>query len=498
MRRVGIAPRDWAVQHAYEGAFAVLWVLLALPALLVRFPPLHDHPNHLARAYLLAHLGQLPELQSHYEIAWLPYPNLAFDLIVAPLCQAMSAPLAGRLFLVLLPGCFLLGADRLARALHGQRSWTALLAGYWFFNTLTLYGFLSYLFGLGLYLLVFSLWLDDRRDPGGGRTRLVLLLVAVPICYLAHATAWFFLAASVVTSLLCATDRARPRTWLRHGALLLPAVLLGLASGVSTFDGSMAWDGPWGKLKGAASLVALYHPGWDLLLALAFVVALVICARGGLTVHRTGLVIAGLFVLGFVLAPSQIGGTWAADRRLLMPAVTLALVSVRFDLTGQRARAACAIALLLVVVRAAEVALAWPALSRDIEQRVALLQEVPRGARVYGFALVDRAAKLTWARQMGLPHLHAYAVTLAGASVNGLFAKPNQQPLRVRVGQGADVKQAPHVDVPPEQVDWHSIFGHHDYVFASRSTAAYREFLGRHCATVAISADAGLYRLCRL
>jgi hypothetical protein len=497
-----MAPREWAARSTYGVALLVVWAALALPPLLTRFPPLHDYPNHVARAFLLAHLGQLPDLQRHYVVSWLPYPNLGFDLIAAPLCWLFDAHVVGRIFLALLPGWFLFGADRLARALHGRASPMVPLAGFFFYNTLTLYGFLGYGFGVGLYLVVFAAWLVDRQTPSRGRA--LLLVVGAVACHLAHATAWLFLAVSVVVALLLDGERRSPRIWLRHAGFLLAPLLVAAAGGVSSLSGEIVWDDGLGKLKGIGSLVMLYHPGWDTVMTLIFAAAVaVLVVRGGgpaaeeKRVQRQAIAIAAMFALVFLIAPSQIGGTWAADRRLLFPAATLALLSVRCDRLDRRSGAAWLIAVVLVLLRTGSVAAAWPGLSRDIEHRVDLLQAVPAGARLFGFALVDRASKTTWAQEMGLVHAHDWLVVDRHAFSNGLFAKANQQPLRERAPSPPPV-QPPARDVAPALVDWQEIFGHHEYVFATKGTLSYRDFLRQRCEIVAEAGDAGLYRECRI
>jgi len=99
---------------------------------------------------------------------------------------------------------------------------------------------------------------------------------------------------------------------------------------------------------------------------------------------------------------------------------------------------------------------------------------------------------------MGLPHLHDWAVVDRAAFASGLFAKDNQQPLRERVPVVPAPTPLPELDLPPAQVDWQGIFGHHDYVFVTKSIRSYREYLGQRCAIVAEIEDAALYRGCRV
>jgi hypothetical protein len=77
------------------GAWALLLALAAVPIFSTVLPPLADYPNHLARFYLLAQGGN-----DYYAVRWAPLPNLAGDVIVPALAQAMPLGLAAKVFLV--------------------------------------------------------------------------------------------------------------------------------------------------------------------------------------------------------------------------------------------------------------------------------------------------------------------------------------------------------------------------------------------------------------
>src|SRR5437667_8554931 len=79
----------------------VLVCLTLSPLLWAAVPPLVDYPNHLARMWILAQNGTVPELAQNYVVAWRLLPNLAMDLIVPALAQIMPLEIAGRLFIAL-------------------------------------------------------------------------------------------------------------------------------------------------------------------------------------------------------------------------------------------------------------------------------------------------------------------------------------------------------------------------------------------------------------
>ena len=65
-------------------------------------PPLFavaDYPNHLARAYIVAHGQAEFYLSQMYAPHWAVIPNLAIDLILPPLLLIMPVHTTGRIWL---------------------------------------------------------------------------------------------------------------------------------------------------------------------------------------------------------------------------------------------------------------------------------------------------------------------------------------------------------------------------------------------------------------
>jgi hypothetical protein len=484
----------WTAERVYWALMGLVWLLLSLPAALVRFPPLHDYPNHLARIFILGQLDESPALRNFYATEWLPYPNLGMDLLVTPVADVIGAEAAGRWFLVLLPTLFLFGADRVARGLHGRFSFAAPLAAFFFFNTLYFYGFVNYVFGVGLFLCAYALWLAHFRKPSGGR--FVAMVVVATAAYLAHKTALAFLGVAMFVTMVVEYKELSLRRVLPQVAVLAPSALIELFGNVPKVAAGIDWETPFGKVKGLASLIATYRPFLDLALTALFIGLLIFFGRRAGRPHRVALLTAVVFAVLFVVFPTGVGGTWAADRRFFVPAAVFAVLCLTPDLRKPAARWAYLAALALVVVRAGGVLAEWPRLSDDVAARVALLDTVPRGARVFGFALVDKKNKSAWTREMRLVYAHHYAAIDRDAYVNGLFVHANQQPLRLR--DKDPVGELPALDRAPGEVDWANIFGHHEYVFATKIDETYRQFLGARCQLLGTVKDAALYTKCHL
>jgi len=135
-------------------AGVALLALFSVPIFSTVLPPLFDYPNHLARFLLLLTGGN-----SFYEVRWVPLPNLAGDLIVPLLARLIPLEFAGKLFLVLSFALIVGGAVWLNRLVSGGwRLWPLLTAAF-LYNRQFLWGFINYLFGLGIALCGVALWL---------------------------------------------------------------------------------------------------------------------------------------------------------------------------------------------------------------------------------------------------------------------------------------------------------------------------------------------------
>jgi hypothetical protein len=159
--------------------FAAALVLVPLtlsPLLCASVPPLVDYPNHLARMWILAQNGAVPELAQNYVVAWRLLPNLAMDLVVPALAQSMPLEIAGRLFIALTMLSLVAGTIVLHRALHGRLSLWPLSALLFLYNAALFWGFLNCLFGIGMFLLAFSGWVASRHWRPAPR---ILLFAAV-------------------------------------------------------------------------------------------------------------------------------------------------------------------------------------------------------------------------------------------------------------------------------------------------------------------------------
>ncbi len=132
---------------------ALIGAALLLPVWLVRYPPLLDYPNHLARSFVLAHLNDPAfHFRGFYRAEWGPYPYLGMDLALVTLQRVLPAEVAGKVFLSLCVLAVPLAAWWFVRQANpghdGLAFWGLLLA----YNTFFLEGFLNFQLGLSVLL----------------------------------------------------------------------------------------------------------------------------------------------------------------------------------------------------------------------------------------------------------------------------------------------------------------------------------------------------------
>jgi hypothetical protein len=166
------------------GVFILAAMLLA-PIWMVSFPPLLDYPNHLARAFVLAHLNDSHfSFQQFYRADWGAYPYLGMDASLAVLGRLFPIATAGRVYLSLcilaLPAAawfFLRQAQPDAEA---TSLWSLLIA----YNVFFLEGFLNFDLSIAVGLLALGLWLRWLARPGTGRW--MATLIAFTALYFTH------------------------------------------------------------------------------------------------------------------------------------------------------------------------------------------------------------------------------------------------------------------------------------------------------------------------
>lgn len=415
----------------FFAAWLLLILLASVPVLSVEQPPLADYPNHLARVHIWLMSGSADAVP-HVEPVWTLQPNMALELVVGLLAHFIALESAGRAFVLLTIASLTLGPAILGRSLWGQFTIWSLLPFLVVYNRLFFWGFLGYLFSLGVGFALSAFWLK-RVDQRKRLSWYAMACVAATLMLGLHlyAFAVFCIVITVLTLRMVDGLPLLSRQWILECAYRLSPVLVALgifALGAPVFESnhSVVW-GPWmSKVSAVAGLLVGSHVHADLLLAgltvlmLAGAFWLRLCRLSGDRYLLLGLAI---LLLLHVVMPTQLFSSYGADQRL--PIAIALFVSV-LVLPGARGAGrwlpwCLAGLLLLLVVRVALVRQDWLGFEPIHKELIRSYQELPKQSSV--IAVVGTSSPL------GLPRIplteHAgYAVVSRGVFWPGLFAYP--------------------------------------------------------------------------
>jgi hypothetical protein len=406
-------------------------LLVAIPLFSTVLPPLFDYPNHLARLHLLIEHGN-----AFYAVRWEPLPNLAQDLIVPPLARLMPLDFASKLFLVMIFSLISGGAIWLNRVCTGKWRFWSLLAFLLLYNRIFLWGFVNYLFGIGVAMIGIALWLALETRRWWLR---VLASSAVALaCYFSHIAAFGFYALVVVgVEAYPAITEYRARQWAALGSRM---AMLGIQFVVPTVlfwfywhwitNGGFRYDDFWHKAALVFSVFDNYNRALD---AICF--ALFLCLLGWLIWTRR-LALAprlacaiGVVFTSYLLMPNQMYGGSNIDQRLPIAWFLLLIASSAPRFPTRRFAAAIALAAgSILVIRLGIVERVWRQADKVYSADLIGIDALPRGAKL-AVAIPPDAIQPVPVPQV---HLPALAISRREAFVPTLFAYAGQQPVVLR------------------------------------------------------------------
>ncbi len=426
-------------------------LLLLLPLAVVDLPPLLDYPNHLARMLVLARGAEDPVLSRFWLPSWGILPNLATDLVLPPLARLMPIAVAGKLVLGALLLLLLAGMVAFHRAAFGVRSWWPLAGALVAYNALFLAGFMNFVAGLGLALLVAALWVKMRETrPALAVAGTALGMAALFFCHLLAVVFAALLVAMQEVVALAATRRQGapllPAILRRAGGLalvLLPPAALYLSAPISGAEGPTCWLPASHKAVALLTPVLNYHGALDVLAAGAVLGLLALGRwRGRGRVDPASLLAILLLLALTAVAPFMAKGGSHLDSRF--PVMIGLLLFAGFDprLPRRLARIAALAVAGLLVLRMGVVGQVWSGHAADLAQLRASIAAIDPGSRVLVASAEREATPAYWARSprsrvitrfsTAFNHLGALVVLERRAFIPLLFAEPSQQPIRLR------------------------------------------------------------------
>lgn len=312
----------------------IVFFLSILPVLVTSNPPLHDYQFHIARMDILRRWAHSPDLRSYYDFYTMLLPNVGMDAVVLLLAQVIPVEWAGRVFIILTFAVQLFGCLALNRALlrlarvSNDSTWPEqigvnllpLLAAFFLYNWIFLFGFLNYLFGLGLVLLAMAAWIE-LDIVGKLLPKLFFGTLCALVLYFCHLIALGLFAIMVAGYQLPRAWAIRPIRpalgYLLSGAVIfmLPAALfLTSPTNQGTHFTSHSLTN---LLRTPAIFVRVLMAGtWslDLLLLLMLVLMLPLLRR--VRVMRPMRLPLVLLFVTYLAMPHELFGGWGADSRI--------------------------------------------------------------------------------------------------------------------------------------------------------------------------------------
>ena len=416
----------------FWAAFTALLLVAALPVLWVELPPLFDYPNHLARMDLLVRLDGSHNLQRYYEVRWRAIPNLGMDLAVPALARILPLAWACKAFVLATLVLVAAGSGLVHRAATGRWSLWPLFVFLFLYSRVLLWGFLNYLFGVGLALVAFALWivLSERN----ARVRLAVSAVLALALFFAHLMACVVYGVLVVGYEVGVLWRSRPWPWgsaIRRLAIVGVPFLAPLALLLFAGEGAGIGSIHFGRLDRKLDLLFSVFDNYDRVFDIACFVLLVVCA--GLAYAKRYLVIVPalrlpivLLALVYIAAPAQLMTASAVDHRLPMViAAALAAGTSAPALTGRRVHLAALAGLALFLARMASVWVHWEQADAVYARLLPILDQVPKGGRL----AVGYSSEAIGSTAIPTTHLPTLAIVRRDAFVPTLFAFRGQQPV---------------------------------------------------------------------
>jgi hypothetical protein len=436
---------------------ALFATLLLLPLWIVRYPPLLDYPDHLARAFIITHLKDPAyQFSSFYFTEWGPYPYLGMDLSLIGLQHLLPAEAAGRVLLsicviaVPMAGWWFL---RQANPGHDALALWALLLCY---NPFFLDGFVNFQLGLALCFFTLGSWLQCLEKPT--TVRWVTVLALATCSYFTHLIA--FGITGFVVLVYSFARRLNLRQILWSWGLFVPGVIMFFLWHISSNNGGEEMQFRSLPQKFFAARAELLH-SYSLRLELVAFWVIVVCIFAAWFGNRefhwnSAWLIVFFAMVGLYLAlPNELGDIWLIDVRLI-PALFLLLLGVAK--LGRRQRALALVAMVLFGMRSVDIVRNFISQQSTLLNSEHAIQMLPRNVRVLPIINVD-IVNDDLLHQF-YAHFWEYAIIQRGVLAPYRLDLQGQTPLRIN--KEAYIPDDPETRPP----NWEEVCNNYDYVWA--------------------------------
>jgi hypothetical protein len=367
-------------KYIYYSILLISSFITILPIWIVKYPPLVDYPNHLARAYVISNYNNVEIFKKYFVLVIEPIPNLSFDFLI-PLFNYITGDIyiAGKLFITLSVILIIYGCHKLVFNLRGF-SYLGLLGLYFSYNSGLLYGFMNYVFGLGVCLITIAIWVKNKYKLNA-RISIVLIFMSF-LSYFSHMSSFVFL--NIVVFTISIVDYLADRDHNKNIFVYMSSIILTLLPlfimiyfmhGSGTI-GPLIWNSFEGKLISLAGSVSLYNYKIDVFICMFIVgicmsvIYLIIKGIASYDINTSALAAGIILWISFFMCPKVMFTSYAADARFIPIAAIMTIVSIKINVKKYNKLiyvffATCIITIL--VFRLCQIKYYWGSISKNIE-----------------------------------------------------------------------------------------------------------------------------------
>ena len=405
-------------------------LLLALPFLFVAIPPLSDVPGHMGSSAAAVHAHD-PAFARLMGYRWHLVPNLGTDLLVFALQPLLGLTRAYWLVTAAIPLLLGAGIFMLARTLNRDGAaaigWALIFVYSFPFN----YGFINYMFGVGLALAGFVAWIRLDRHP---RAREAATWVWVPVVFLCHVVAGCLLVLFIGAREISGAPRplALGRLAGRLRPLLSSVVILVLWRLDANSIAGQNHYSLGAKRDALVMLLRDQNIVLDIASVLLAAVVFVVGWRRGARPHAAVTTALAALLMLFVVTPYRLSGSSYADERLLPLIPMLAFATQDWSGVDRRlARLVAAGGLLLLGLRVGVTTAGFAAYDRRYDTELAALQAIAPYSRVVVLNMRDCTPFSHW-RGNRLDHLSDLAIVARRSWINSEWDVDGGHLLQIR------------------------------------------------------------------
>ncbi len=458
--RYNISPLETTRSNPLRPVFAALlgalvaFVLVA-PVWMVPHLPLVDYPNHLARAFILAHLDD-PGFRQVYAADWRLNPYLLMDVVLVAMQWLLPVEVAGRVLLSISLLAMPLAAWFFLRQANPGQDHLALWSLLLCYNHFFLVGLINLQLGMALCFLALGLWLRYLERPR--LSTWLALLVAATLTYFTHLMGYGI---ALFIFLWMSWRTRRPlHAWLNAGLAFLPGLVV-FAWPALHSTGAMRLEFQSLSDKVLIPLILGYSFGLNQV-TLLVMVACVVAAHWRNAEFRWNhrwLEVTLLLFAFYWLLPGRYERATFVDFRVVPFYCITALAAGNI---GRRAKWLAPVALLLFAAQLSDVALTFAGRQPELGAYARGIAATEPGVRVLPLVESRRDGRI----QRSYAHFWAYGVIRKRWLVPYLFHDPGVHPLVLRYPgyrPEPDGYMPLIYDRPP---DWEAIRRDYDYVWA--------------------------------